>query len=262
MLKYNGLRKRQTYDELIDYLLNKQETIKYPSRIKLYPRSILDDLYDIKASKILHKENKETQTEVLMSDKAIQTDLSHKGVQVNVKLNPTEYQHWLKAYDGEEVINYRYWLNWYIKDKATQTSKFSIINRKDYEYPVFTPPSTPAREKRKPPLNVNMATQIANTTTTFVNFGSTAIGNYLTNQNPTSPLHFSNINSPSSSATSVIASSRPVTVNSSRPVTVASSRPVSVQSSPHHPVSPYSPSYLPMPYEEDSPASSSSSKSK
>ena len=63
MLKYNGLRKRQTYDELVDYLLNKQDIIKYPSRIKLYPRSILDDLYDIKASKILHKENKETQTE-------------------------------------------------------------------------------------------------------------------------------------------------------------------------------------------------------
>ena len=111
MLKYNGLRQKRTYDELIDYLLNKQETIKYPSRIKLYPRSILDALYDIKASKKLHKENKETQTEVIMSDKAMQTYLSHKRVQVNVKLNPTEYQHWLKAYDGEEVINYRYWLN-------------------------------------------------------------------------------------------------------------------------------------------------------
>jgi len=222
MLKYNGLRKRQTYDELIDYLLNKQETIKYPSRIKLHPRGILDDLYDIKASKILHKED-ETQTELRMSDKAIQTDLSRKGVQVNVKLKPNEYQHWLKAYDGEEVINYRYWLNLKIKDKATQTPKFSITNRKDYEYLVFTPPSTPAREKRKPPLNVNMATQIANTTTTSINLGLTAIGNYLTNQNPLSPLHYSNINSPSSSVTSVIASSRPVSVNSSRPVTVASS---------------------------------------
>ena len=254
MLKYNGLRKRQTYDELIDYLLNKQETIKYPSRIKLYPRSVLDDLCDTKAFKILRKEDTETQTELIMSDKATQTDLSRKAVQVNVKLNPTEYQHWLKAYDGEEVINYRYWLNLKIKDKATQTPKFSIINRTEYEYPVFTPPSTPVREKRKPPLNVNMATQIANTTTTSINFGLTAIGNYLTNQNPISPLYYSNINSPSSSVTSVIASSRPVTVNSSRPV--------SVQSSPHHPVSPYSPSYLPVPYEEDSPASSSSSKCK
>ncbi len=29
---YNGLRKRETYDELVDYLKGKQEVIKYPDR--------------------------------------------------------------------------------------------------------------------------------------------------------------------------------------------------------------------------------------
>ena len=135
----------------------------------------------------------------------------------------------------------------------------------------FAPPSTPVQEKQQPPFYVNMATQIANTITTSVNFGLTAIGNYLTNQNPPSPLQYSNINSPASSVTPVIASplvsvassitsvipspvisvasSRPISVHSSRPasqpVSVASSRPVSVHSSPHYPASPESPSYLP-----------------
>ena len=31
-INYNGLRKKDTYDELIDYVMNKQEKIKYPNR--------------------------------------------------------------------------------------------------------------------------------------------------------------------------------------------------------------------------------------
>ncbi len=31
-VSYNGLRKRETYDEIIDHLLNKQEVIRYPDR--------------------------------------------------------------------------------------------------------------------------------------------------------------------------------------------------------------------------------------
>ena len=31
-INYNGLRKRDTYDEIIDYLQNKQEKISYPNR--------------------------------------------------------------------------------------------------------------------------------------------------------------------------------------------------------------------------------------
>ena len=35
-LNYNGLRKKETYDEIVDYLENKQEKIKYPDRTKAY----------------------------------------------------------------------------------------------------------------------------------------------------------------------------------------------------------------------------------
>jgi len=262
MFKYNGLRRRQTYDEIVDYLQHRQETIKYPQRIKLYPRGILDDLGDVKAFKTLHKEDKETQTELKMSDKATQTDLSHKAVQVDIEVNPNEYHKRLRPYDGEEVINYRYWLNLYIKDKATQTSKFTFMDRREFVHPAFTPPSTPVREKEKPPLYVDIATDVTDVTFAPVNLGLTWIEQYMSSQNASSPLNYTppvyNINSPASSVTSIIASSSPA----SRPITVASSRPVSVHSSPYHPTSPQSPSYLPVPYEEDSPASSSSSKRK
>ncbi len=90
MFKYNGLRKRQTYDELIDYLIYKQETIKYPQRIKLYPRGILDDLDDVKAFQSLRKEDKETQTELRKSYKATQTDFLHKAIQVDIEVKPNE----------------------------------------------------------------------------------------------------------------------------------------------------------------------------
>ncbi len=31
-INYDGLRKKKTYDELIDYVMNKQEKIQYPDR--------------------------------------------------------------------------------------------------------------------------------------------------------------------------------------------------------------------------------------
>ena len=190
----------------------------------------------------------------------------NKAVQVDVEINPNEYHKRLRPYDGEEVINYRYWFNWYIKDKATQTSKFTFMDRREFVHPVFTPPSTPAREKEKPPLYVGIATDVIDVTFAPVNLGLTWIEQCVSSQNASSPLNYSplvsNTHSPASSVTSIIASSRPISVASSRPVSVASSRPVSVHSSPHYPVSPQSPSYLPAPYEEDSPASSSSSKCK
>jgi hypothetical protein len=37
-INYNGLRKRDTYDELIDYVMNKQEKIKYPNRTAKFLR--------------------------------------------------------------------------------------------------------------------------------------------------------------------------------------------------------------------------------
>ena len=32
-IKNRGLKKRQTYDDIVDYVLNKQEKIKYPNRL-------------------------------------------------------------------------------------------------------------------------------------------------------------------------------------------------------------------------------------
>ena len=32
-IKNIGLKKRQSYDEIVDYLINKQEKIKYPNRL-------------------------------------------------------------------------------------------------------------------------------------------------------------------------------------------------------------------------------------
>ena len=32
-INYNGLKKRETYEEIIDYLEDKQEKIKYPNRV-------------------------------------------------------------------------------------------------------------------------------------------------------------------------------------------------------------------------------------
>ena len=32
-VNYQGLRKRESYDEIVDYLENKQEQIKYPNRL-------------------------------------------------------------------------------------------------------------------------------------------------------------------------------------------------------------------------------------
>ena len=282
MYKYNGLRRRQTYDELVDYIIR-----KHPRQIKHHSRGVLSELGDgyatvITANEIPSVKDKETQKELRtieqsiqtdvtkMIDKATQTDVFHKGVQVNVKLNPNEYQHRLKAYVGEEVMNYTHWFNWYIKDKATQTSVFTFMDRKESVHPEFTPPPSPVHEKQKPPLYVSMASQLTDTFFTPVNYGLAMVGNSVSNPNELSPLHdshpVSNINSPASSVTSVIASSRPasrpISVASSRPISVAPSRPVSVHSSPHYPASPESPSYLPAPYEEDSPVSSSSSKSK
>ena len=31
-VNYDGLREKKTYDELIDYVMNKQEKIQYPDR--------------------------------------------------------------------------------------------------------------------------------------------------------------------------------------------------------------------------------------
>ena len=38
-LNYEGLRKRESYDEIIDYIQNKQEKIKFPDRVAMQLRN-------------------------------------------------------------------------------------------------------------------------------------------------------------------------------------------------------------------------------
>ena len=261
MYKYNGLRRRKTYDEIVDYLLHKQETIKYPERTKLYPRGVLDDLGDgsMTTIKTSAKPDKETQTELRMSDKATQTSLN-KRIQVDVEINPNEYYKKLFAYPDEEVISHSYWFKWRIKDKETQTSKLNFMNHEPIDLPSFTPPPSPKQSTSNPPLYVNIASDATDAAFAPTNFGLAWLGNYMSSQNASSPLNYSppvstpvassatsSISVPSDNIADVIANmdlpdwspsipaSRTESVNSSRPasrpITVASSRPISVNSS-------------------------------
>ena len=83
MLNYKGLRKRPTFDNLIDYLEHHQEIIKYPNRIstKIMNNNSFNEEYeqlkDIKDTAI---------NKLLESDKTTQTDFSKEnGMSVNLK---------------------------------------------------------------------------------------------------------------------------------------------------------------------------------
>ena len=72
MLNYKGLRKRPSYDGVVDYLEHHQEIIKYPNRIatKIASDNSFNDEYEqLKQRRRmrllnLHNENKSTQTEL------------------------------------------------------------------------------------------------------------------------------------------------------------------------------------------------------
>ena len=90
MLNYTGLRKRPTFDNLIDYLEHHQEIIKYPNRIstKIMNNNSFNEEYeqlkDIKDDAI---------DKLLKSDKTTQTDFSREnGMSVNLKKFKEEYE--------------------------------------------------------------------------------------------------------------------------------------------------------------------------
>ena len=60
-INYNGLRKKETYDELIDYVMNKQEKIKYPDRTAKFLRESpqLSNLLDGDGEGILEMEEQQ-----------------------------------------------------------------------------------------------------------------------------------------------------------------------------------------------------------
>lgn len=127
MLKYNGLRKRPTYDELIDYLHNRQETIIYPRRIRFSPYALLEDMdHDaIRRMKYEHLNNKE------LFDKATQTDpqIKHKAIQTD----PYMFD---KSFQIDDGVDYDQYLNGNFKilpetvdsypkrQKKTQTKRY------------------------------------------------------------------------------------------------------------------------------------------
>ena len=84
MLNYNGLRKRPTYDSLVDYLEHHQEIITYPNRnaTHIMNDNIFDDFteeYD--------KQKKMRSMVINKTDKSTQTDLYRdNGMTVNLKI--------------------------------------------------------------------------------------------------------------------------------------------------------------------------------
>ena len=130
MLKYNGLRRRPTYEELIDYLHNRQETIRYPRRIRFSPYALLEDMDRdaIRRMEYEHLNNKE------LLDKATQTDLQrkHKSIQTD----PYMFD---KSFQIDDGVDYDQYFNGNFKilpetvesyakrQKKTQTKRFEPI---------------------------------------------------------------------------------------------------------------------------------------
>ena len=83
MLNYKGLRKRPTFDTLIDYLEHHQEIIKYPSRIST--QRMNDNIFNEEYEQ--RKDIKDDAIDKLLkSDKTTQTDFSREnGMSVNLK---------------------------------------------------------------------------------------------------------------------------------------------------------------------------------
>ena len=78
-MRYSGLRRRATYDEIIHYLLYEQETISYPKRVKYKHEPLLEDMFgqdddvtSLRRSYGINRADKATQTEP--NDKAVQVD--------------------------------------------------------------------------------------------------------------------------------------------------------------------------------------------
>ena len=66
-LNYDGLKKRDTYDEIIDYLQNKQEKIKYPDRLAKQVRNTpqLSNLLDGEGDNIENIKDQQTDKIIL-----------------------------------------------------------------------------------------------------------------------------------------------------------------------------------------------------
>ena len=80
MLNYKGLRKQQSFDELLDYLEHHQEVIKYPNRIAT---EIANDCFFNSDLEELKNMRGMAMFDMLKADKATQTDFYRtKGINV------------------------------------------------------------------------------------------------------------------------------------------------------------------------------------
>ena len=80
MLNYNGLRKRPTYDGLVDYLEHHQDIIKYPNRTatKIMNDYIFDDFPE-------DYQQRKSMRFMIPNDKSTQADFPiDQGVNVNI----------------------------------------------------------------------------------------------------------------------------------------------------------------------------------
>ena len=87
MLNYEGLRKRPTYDYLVDYLEHHQEIIKYPNRkaTRLMNELFLNEFPD-------DYQQRKTMRFIIQSDKSTQVDLPiDKGINVNINRTREEF---------------------------------------------------------------------------------------------------------------------------------------------------------------------------
>ena len=83
-INYNGLKKRETYEEIIDYLENKQEKLKYPNRVATQLRQThqLSNLLDGEGMNIIDVEKQnERAMEHQLSVNKIRKWASQEGVQ-------------------------------------------------------------------------------------------------------------------------------------------------------------------------------------
>lgn len=141
MQKYNGLRRRPTYDELIDYLHNRQETIRYPRRVKVNPYALLDDMTSEAVKRLIAERNvlqtkfdKMTQTDPNTFDKAIQTDpyMFDKSIQTDPYMFDKSTQKdddfdYDKYFSGEYLTLSETVESYARRHKKTQTKRFERI---------------------------------------------------------------------------------------------------------------------------------------
>ena len=111
MLNYNGLRKRPTYDGLVDYLEHHQEIITYPNRNATHIMN--DNIFDDFTEEYNKQKKMRSMViiNIIKADKSTQTDLYRdNGMTVNLKNFREEYKAKLASgrwhLEGGSVANF------------------------------------------------------------------------------------------------------------------------------------------------------------